>query len=256
METMRKAFPKNFLWGAATASNQIEGAYLEGGKGLSTNDFVRYIEPTNRAKGDTTFTITYQQLLEEMEDESRFNFPKRRGNDFYHRYKEDIKLMAEMGFRVFRLSIAWERIYPTGFEDTPNEEGLAFYDRVFDECHKYHIEPLVTLSHYDFPLEVSRRLNGFESRETVDLFEKYARTVFERYHEKVKYWLTFNEINMVLHSPFACCGAMMDHSELSEMQLKYQCSFHQLLASARCVLAAHEIDETLQVGNMQSKQVY
>ena len=129
----------------------------------------------------TTFTITYQQLLEEMEDESRFNFPKRRGNDFYHRYKEDIKLMAEMGFRVFRLSIAWERIYPTGFEDTPNEEGLAFYDRVFDECHKYHIEPLVTLSHYDFPLEVSRRLNGFESRETVDLFEKYARTVFERY---------------------------------------------------------------------------
>ncbi|WP_416351671.1 glycoside hydrolase family 1 protein [[Clostridium] innocuum] len=253
---MRKAFPKNFLWGAATASNQIEGAYLEGGKGLSTNDFVRYIEPTNRAKGDTTFTITYQQLLEEMEDESRFNFPKRRGNDFYHRYKEDIKLMAEMGFRVFRLSIAWERIYPTGFEDTPNEEGLAFYDRVFDECHKYHIEPLVTLSHYDFPLEVSRRLNGYESRETVDLFEKYARTVFERYHEKVKYWLTFNEINMVLHSPFACCGAMMDHSELSEMQLKYQCSFHQLLASARCVLAAHEIDETLQVGNMQSKQVY
>lgn len=256
MHEENTVFPSGFLWGAAAASNQMEGAYNEGGKGLSTNDFVRYVEVSERAKGDTTFTITYQDLLEEMHDENNYNFPKRRGNDFYHRYKEDIKLMADMGFSIFRLSIAWERIYPTGFEDKPNEEGLAFYDKVFDECHKYQIEPMVTLSHYDFPIEVSKKLNGFESRETVDLFVKYAKTVLQRYHKKVKYWLTFNEINMVLHSPFACCGTMMDHSELNELQLKYQCSYHQLLASALSVIAAHEIDANLKVGNMQSKQVY
>lgn len=246
----------NFLWGAATASNQMEGAYDEGGKGLSTSDFMCYVDPGSRKKSDTTFSVTYEQLKYEMEHESEFNFPKRRGNDFYHRYQEDIKWMAEMGFNVFRMSIAWERIFPTGFEDKPNEEGLVFYDRVFDELRKYDIEPLVTLSHYDFPIEISLKLNGFESRETVALFEKYARTCFERFHKKVKYWITFNEINMVMHSPYACCGAMLDHSPNKEWQCKYQCAYHQFLASAKSVMIAHEIDPTIKVGNMLSKQIY
>lgn len=249
-------FPDNFLWGASSASNQIEGAYNEGGKGLESTDFVKFVEPTDRGKGETTFTINRKQLEEYMKNEEKYNFPKRRGNDFYHRYKEDIALMAEMGFKVFRLSISWSRIYPTGFEDEPNEEGLAFYDKVFDECKKYGIEPLVTLSHYDFPVEICTKYNGFESRETVYLFVKLAKTLFERFHNKVKYWITFNEINMVFHSPFACCGAMLDNTELTPIQLRFQCAYHQLLASALAIIEGHKIDKTMKFGNMLSKSVY
>lgn len=252
----KRGFPENFLWGAASASNQIEGAYNEGGKGLESTDFVKFVEPTDRGEGDTTFTISKTQLLEYMENEDKYNFPKRRGNDFYHRYKEDIKWMADMGFKIFRMSISWSRIYPTGFEDEPNEEGLAFYDRVFDECLKYGIEPLVTLSHYDFPVDICLKYNGFESRETVDLFVKLAKTVIQRYHKKVKYWITFNEINMVFHSPFACCGAMYDNTKLDPLQLRFQCAYHQLLASALAIIEGRKIDKTLKFGNMLSKSLY
>ena len=256
MNMSEKKFPDNFLWGAASASNQIEGAYHVDGRGMASTDYVRFVEPENRAAGETTFSVSYGKLIKAMADNMEYNYPKRRGNDFYHRYKEDIKLMADMGFKVFRMSVAWERIYPTGFEELPNEEGLAFYDKIFDECHKYNIEPMVTLSHYDFPIDICTKLNGFESRKTVDLFIKFARTLFERFHKKVKYWLTFNEINMVLHSTFACCGAMPDHTHLNEMQLKFTCSYHELLASALAVKAAHEISEDLMVGNMLCKGVF
>ncbi len=148
--------------------------------------------------------------------------------------------MAELGFRVYRMSIAWERIYPTGLENEPNEEGLRFYDEVFDECHKYGIEPLVTMLHYDYPMEICEQYNGFESREVIDLFIKYVQTIVKRYHTKVKYWLTFNEINMTLESISTCSGAMEDHSKqgLNKEQLSFQCIHHMLLASAKAVLAA------------------
>ena len=177
-----KSFKKGFLWGGATAANQIEGAYNEGGRGLANTDFLKYVAPNERRADEATFEQTYASLQEAKAHEDTYIFPKRWGNDFYHHYKEDIALMAEMGFSVFRMSISWSRIFPTGFEEKPNEEGLAFYDKVFDECHKYGIEPLVTMLHYDFPLPVCEKLNGFESRETITLFEKYVRTIVERYH--------------------------------------------------------------------------
>lgn len=126
----------------------------------------------------------------------KYLFPKRWGIDFYHRYKGDITLFAEMGFKTFRLSIAWPRIFPTGLEEEPNEKGLEFYDKVFDECAKHGIEPLVTMSHYEMPLELTKKYNGWMSRELIPLFEKYAITLFNRYKNKVKYWITFNEMNM------------------------------------------------------------
>ena len=148
-------FPKNFLWGGATASTQIEGAYNEGGKGMSTLDYVTYKTKEERNDDISSMDVTYDQYLSYLKNDEGINFPKRRGIDFYHHYKEDIKLFAEMGYKVFRLSISWPRIYPTGLEDEPNEEGLKFYDEVFDECHKYGIEPLVTMIHYEIPVTLA-----------------------------------------------------------------------------------------------------
>lgn len=251
-------FPKGFLWGGATAANQIEGAYNEGGRGLANTDFLRYIPPENRRADEATFSQTLASIKDALENENKYQFPKRRGNDFYHRYKEDIALMAEMGFKVFRMSIAWERIYPTGFENEPNEEGLKFYDNVFDECHKYGIEPLVTMLHYDYPLEICCRYNGFESKETIELFIKYAETIIKRYHKKVKYWLTFNEINMTLQSLSTCSGAMPDNSKLAlnEEQLRFRCIHNMLLASAKAVIIGHQISPNIKIGNMVWKHLY
>lgn len=253
---MQNNFKQGFLWGGATAANQIEGGYNEGGRGLANTDFLKFTE--RRKKDDATFAQTYSTLKDAMQNEAAYQFPKRRGNDFYHHYKEDIALMAEMGFKVYRMSIAWERIYPTGFEDSPNEEGLQFYDNVFDECHKYGIEPLVTMLHYDYPLPICEKLNGFESPETIDLFLKYVRTIVERYHTKVKYWLTFNEINMSLLSLSTCSGAMPDHSRFGLMneQLTFRVIHNMLLASAKAVITAKEIDSSLKIGNMVWKQLY
>ncbi len=253
-----KGFKKGFLWGGATAANQIEGAYNEGGRGLANTDFLKFVEPTERRADGATFAQTYESLKTAMEHESQYQFPKRRGNDFYHRYKEDIALMAEMGFNVYRMSICWSRIFPTGFEEEPNEEGLEFYDRVFDECHKYGIEPLVTMLHYDYPLTICEKLNGFESRETIGLYEKYVRTIVNRYRHKVKYWLTFNEINMSLQSLSTCSGAMPDHSlkGLNEEQLTFEVIHNMLLASAKAVMIVHETDPNLLVGNMVWKHLY
>ena len=182
-------FPANFLWGGALAANQCEGAYLEDGKGLSQQDVM-----PKGVRGPVTEEPTADNL-------------KLVGTDFYHRYKEDIALLAEMGFKCFRFSIAWSRIYPTGEETVPNEKGLEFYDRVIDECRKYGIEPLITLSHYEIPLHLCRKYDGFRSRETVDCFIRYVKTVVERYHDRVKYWLTFNEVNVALISPLLGAGS-------------------------------------------------
>mgnify|MGYP004455878047 FL=1 len=255
---MNKTFKEGFLWGGATAANQIEGGFDLGGRGRANTDYLRFIEPEDRKADEATFSQNYTSIKDAIAHENEYIFPKRFGNDFYHHYKEDIALMAEMGFNVYRMSISWSRIYPTGFEDEPNEEGLKFYDDVFDECHKYGIEPLVTMLHYDYPLDICEKLNGFESRETIELFEKYVRTIVTRYHKKVKYWLTFNEINMTLQSISTCSGAMPDHSlnNLTEVQLKFDAIHNMLLASAKAVAIAKEIDPSLKLGNMVWKQLY
>ena len=225
------SFPEGFLWGGATAANQFEGAYNEDGKGLSIQD----IAPKG-IMGPITGVPTEDNM-------------KLIGIDFYHRYKEDIKLFAEMGFKTFRLSIAWSRIFPKGDEKEPNEKGLEFYDNVFDELHKYGIEPLVTLSHYETPLYLSQHYNGWANRDLIGFYENYVRTVFTRYKDKVKYWLTFNEINSAVHAPYMSAGIWTDKSELSKQDL-YQAMHHELVASASAVKIGHEINPEFKIGCM------
>ena len=224
-------FPGGFLWGGATAANQIEGAYNEDGKGLSVQDVMPRGIMTPPTQAPTPDNLKLEAI------------------DFYHRYAEDIALLAEMGFKVFRFSIAWSRIFPLGDETEPNEEGLAFYDRVLDELEKHGIEPLVTISHYETPLHLARTYDGWTDRRLIGFFERYARTLFERYGQRVTYWLTFNEINSVLHEPFLSGGIATSKDRLSEQDL-YQAIHHELVASAAATRIAHETNPDIQVGCM------
>ena len=238
--------PEGFLWGGATAANQCEGAWKEGGRGLANVDLMPY--------GKDRFPVALGKMRM-LECDSEHSYPSHEAIDFYHRYKEDIALFAEMGFKVYRMSIAWTRIFPNGDEAEPNEAGLQFYDNVFDELHKYGIEPLVTLVHFDAPVHLIKKFGGWKSREMVSCFEKYARTVLTRYKDKVKYWLTFNEINMLLHFPFMGAGILFDEGE-NEAQVKYTAAHHELLASALAVKAAHEINPAMKVGCMLAAGQY
>lgn len=223
-------FPKNFLWGGAVAANQCEGAYQEDGKGLSVQDVL-----PRGIRGSRTKLPTEENL-------------KLEAIDFYHRYPQDIKMFAEMGFKVFRISIAWSRIFPKGDEEQPNEAGLEFYDRVFEECRKYGIEPLVTLSHYETPLYLAETYNGWTDRRMIGFYERYVRTVFKRYRGKVKYWLTFNEINSLLHAPFMS-GGIANMQGLTEQDL-YQAAHHELVASALATKIGHEMMPDAMIGCM------
>jgi 6-phospho-beta-glucosidase len=222
-------FPKHFLWGGAIAANQVEGSFDLDGKGLSTSDML--------PNGILSPHQTRQQRTEGIKDLAI---------DFYQRYPEDIALFNEMGFNCLRLSIAWTRIFPNGDEFEPNEEGLAYYDRIFDELAKHDITPFVTLSHYEMPYALVENYGGWASRELIGFFERYARTVFERYQNKVKLWLTFNEINMSLHAPFTGVGLAEEASE----QAIYQAIHHQLVANAKAVKLCHEIIPDAKIGNM------
>ncbi len=224
-------FPDGFLWGGATAANQVEGAYDEDGKGLSVQDVM--------PKG-----ISGPRSAEPTPDNLKLV-----GIDHYHRYAEDIALFAEMGFGVYRFSIAWSRIFPKGDETEPNEAGLAFYDRVLDELEKHGIEPLVTISHYETPLHLAEQYGGWTNRELIGFYERYARTLFERYGSRVKYWLTFNEINSLLHAPFMSGGIPIPEGGVPEGEL-YQAMHHELVASARATRIAREVAPEAKVGCM------
>lgn len=220
-------FPEGFLWGGATAANQIEGAYAEDGKGLSVQDVLPggVVKPVSA--GPTPDNLKLEAI------------------DFYHRYQEDIALFAEMGFKVFRLSIAWSRIFPRGDEAEPNAAGLAFYDRVIDELLAHNIVPLVTLSHYELPLYLAQEYGGWTNRKLIGFYENFARTVFEHFRGRVQYWLTFNEINSILHFPILA-GIM----STTDKQDLYQAIHHELVASARVTKIAHEVDATNKIGCM------
>ncbi|EKT55729.1 6-phospho-beta-glucosidase [Providencia sneebia] len=224
-----KTFPTDFLWGGAIAANQAEGAYLTDGKGLTTSD----VQP-NGIFGDVENRTDGHEQIKDV------------AIDFYHRYPEDISLFNEMGFTCLRTSIAWARIFPKGDEQEPNEAGLAYYDALFDEMAKYNIQPLITLSHYEMPYHLVTEYGGWGNRKVIEFFEHYARTVFERYKDKVKLWLTFNEINMSLHAPLTGVGLPAESSK----QAVYQAIHHQLVASARVVKALHEIIPDGKIGNM------
>lgn len=228
---MDMKFPEGFLWGGAISANQCEGAYQEDGKGWSIQD----VTPGG-IRGPVTQAPTPENL-------------KLVGIDFYHRYKEDIRLFAEMGFKVLRTSIAWSRIFPNGDEDTPNEQGLKFYDDLFDECLKYGIQPMVTISHYETPLHLAKAYNGWVNRKLIGFYERFVHTIFQRYRDKVKLWLTFNEINSVLHEPFSSGGIYTDKAKLSPQDL-YQAVHHELVASALATKLAREMMPGAKVGCM------
>ena len=239
------SFPKHFLWGGASAANQYEGGYNEGGKGLACADLI--------SGGSHT---TSRKITAKIEEE--LLYPSHEATDFYHHYQEDIALFAEAGFKAFRMSINWTRIFPKGNDAEPNEEGLAFYDRVFDECRKYGIEPIVTIAQCDVPAYLSQEYNGWASREVIDFYARYAAVLFERYHEKVNYWITFNEINTATLSigNFLSLGLQVGESEFvnqpDNLQQRYQALHHQFVASAKVVAYGHEHYPDLKIGCMIS----
>lgn len=231
---------KDFLWGGATAANQCEGGYNEGGRGLANVD----VAPIGK---DREAVISGKLKMFDFDQVHRY--PAKVGIDMYHRYKEDIALFGEMGFKTYRLSIAWTRIFPNGDELEPNEAGLQFYEDLFKECHKHGIEPLVTITHFDCPMHLIKEYGGWRNRKMLKFYERLCRTLFTRYKGLVKYWLTFNEINMILHAPFMGAGLYFEEDE-NEEQVKYQAAHHELVSSAIATKIAHEIDPENQVGCM------
>lgn len=243
-------FPKNFYWGGAIAANQAEGAWQEDGKGISTADIMT--EGTH---------VQERRITPILEENTKY--PSHEGIDFYHTYKEDIALLAEMGLNIFRFSIAWTRIFPTGEETEPNELGLTFYDNVIEECLKNNIEPLITMVHNDIPYELVKKYNGWASREMISLYEKFCKVIFKRYKGKVKYWLTFNEINSGLLDLGNLSGLGILNKgtksylkQVDDPQLRFQALHHQFVASAKVVKMAHEIDSNYKVGCMIAFGLY
>lgn len=232
-------FPKGFLWGGATAANQYEGAFDVDGRGLANVDIMPH--------GEDRFKVG-MGTLENFNMDDKYYYPGHVAVDFYHRYKEDIALMAEMGFKTFRLSIAWTRIFPKGDETEPNEVGLKFYDDVFDECKKYGIEPLVTITHFDFPIHLATEYGGWKNRKIIDFYKNLVTVLFKRYKGKVKYWLTFNEINIVLHLPFMGAGVIAKGEKAKEEM--YTAIHNELVASAWATKIGHEIDSENKIGCM------
>ncbi|MBO0438913.1 6-phospho-beta-glucosidase [Candidatus Enterococcus ikei] len=228
-------FKEDFLWGGALAANQSEGAYLEDGKGPSIIDTLPVGEKRKRSLKDPGYAF-----------EHTFDYyPSHQSIDFYHQYKEDIKLFAELGIKCLRTSISWSRIFPNGDEHEPNERGLKFYDTLFDELLKYNIEPIVTINHFDTPLYLAKEYGGWKNKQLITFYKRYCEIIFKRYHKKVRYWITFNEINMILRNPFLAGGLLSNEKEAI-----FQAAHHQLVASAAATKLAKAIDPTIQIGCM------
>lgn len=237
----KDSLPEEFLWGGAVSAHQFEGGYNKDGKGISIADVM------------TVGSREKPRLITDGIQSSYF-YPSHEAIDFYSHYKEDIALFAEMGFKCFRTSIAWTRIFPNGDEESPNEAGLQFYDRVFDELLKYNIEPVITLSHFEMPYHLVKEYGGWYNRKVIDYFVKYAEIVMNRYKDKVKYWMTFNEINNQMNYKndifgWTCSGVKFSEFENPE-EVLYQVAHHQLVASALVVKKGHEINPNFQIGCM------
>lgn len=259
---MSKELPKGFLWGGATADFQYEGGFDEGGRGPSSHDYETNgsLEhprhhtlkmPDGKIIGPKSSFIDAEDVPEDakpvfLKDQY---YPSHKAVDFYHHYKEDIKLMAGMGFNVYRFSIAWSRIFPTGEEEEPNEEGLKFYSDVLDELEKYHIQPLITICHDELPMPLAVKYDGFNSRHVIDLYVKYAKTLFEHFGKRVKYWLTFNEINAV--RGFGPTGV---HKATGLN--RYQAAHNMFVASAKVVKLGHEMMPGSMFGTMYALSAF
>lgn len=256
MREYRNEFPENFLWGGATAANQYEGGYNEGGRGLATSDFLSAGSAANPRKvsvilknGTKSWFLADEAIPEGAVgyiDENSY-YPSHKATDFYHHYKEDIALLGEMGFKTFRMAISWPRIFPKGGieGELPNEEGLRFYEDVFLECRKYGIEPLVTIFHFENPAYLVDHFDGWHGRETIDCYLRYCRVIFERYHDLVKYWITINEINSLRGFVRLGCHG-------TDAQTRYQSLHHLFVANALAVKLGHEINPDFKIGSMLS----
>jgi Beta-glucosidase/6-phospho-beta-glucosidase/beta-galactosidase len=249
---MAESFPKDFLWGGATADFQYEGGFDEGGKGISSQDFVtngsnnRKRQITLKLKDGTRSTVNSLESFPEGAEAEIYEdtyYPSHQAVDFYHHYKEDIALMAEMGFNVYRFSVCWARIYPTGEEEKPNPEGIAFYNNVINECVKYNIAPLITICHDEMPDYLARKYNGWSNRYLIEMYVKYATTLFDNYGDRVKYWLTFNELNAI-HGYSKIGVHKMD------AQTYYQAQHHMFVASALATKLGHEKIKDAKFGAM------
>lgn len=251
---IKNTFPKNFLWGGAIAANQVEGGWNVDGKGLSVADIASYKPHVDNKDYAAHMDISTSTIESSMADKTDKWYPKRRGIDFYHRYKEDLALFSELGFKTLRLSIAWTRLFPTGEEEQPNEKGIAFYRSVFKEMQRLGIKPIVTLSHYEMPLSLSLKYNGWVNRRVIDDFVRFATVCFEEFGEYVDYWLTFNEIDSIHRHPFTTAGIVPDKCQPGkEEQEIYQALHHQFVASALVTKIAHEINQENKVGCMLTK---
>lgn len=247
-------FPEGFLWGGATAANQCEGAWNEDGKGMSVADCSTYKPKVDPKDYVAQHGITDADIKAAMESDDVSLYGKRHGVNFYHRYKEDLDLFAEMGFKVLRVSIAWTRIFPTGVEEEPNEKGLLFYEDLFTEMRKRNIEPLVTLHHYEMPLYLSNNYDGWYQRPVIDMFIKFCKVVFKRYKDLVKYWLNFNEIDSVFRHPFTTIGLVTDRYPKEELEeIIYQSLHHQFVASSLATKYMREIIPGAQMGCMLTR---
>lgn len=232
--------PNGFLWGGAISANQAEGAYQEDGRGISNIDLIPH--------GSHRMNVKLGNVPHPVIDDASY-YPSHEAIDFYHHYKEDLALMGELGLKVFRTSISWSRLYPQGDEELPNPDGIAFYKNMFEECRKNGMEPLVTLCHFDVPAGLISKYGSWRNKIVINCFLRYAKTCFKEFSGLVRYWLTFNEINIVLHSPFSGAGIAFEEHE-NRNQVIYQAAHHMLVASALATKAAHEQDPENKVGCM------
>ena len=254
----RYTFPEGFLWGGATAAYQCEGAWQDDGKGFAVTDLLTTVTRTNP-----------RRFTKEVEEGTYY--PAKIGIDHYHHYKEDIALFAEMGFKVYRMSVSWSRIYPNGDDEKPNQKGIEFYKDVFKECHKYGIEPLVSIMHHDTPLALAIKQDGWASRKTIDDYVRYAKTLFTEFKGLVHYWITFNEINMTMNyfgdiygggilsngTTIIDINNVNPESMTADKQNKrFKALHHQFLASALAVKAGHEIDSENKIGCMVASDAH
>ncbi len=250
MKELPKGFKKNFLWGGAVAACQTEGEYDRDGRGLSTSDIHIYDKNLNRAYVEKEGGGTLEYIKAAAKDTKGY-YPKRYGIDFYNTYKQDLALMAEMGFNTFRTSFSWSRIFPNGDEAYPNEAGLKFYDDLIDEMIKLGMEPIMTITHYDIPLHLVTEYGGFANRKVVDFFVNYSEVLLKRYKDKVKYWIVVNQVNLIPHVQFGCLGIYDDQAPKEKMEeLMYRATHNLLVGSAKVVEIARKVNPEMMMGTM------
>ncbi len=250
------SFDEKFLWGGALAANQVEGAWNIDGKGPSVADVATYKPSVDVKNYKAHVSVTRKSIETAMKDTDTKKYPKRRGIDFYHYYKTDLDLFAEMGFKVLRVSIAWSRLYPTGEETEPNKKGVEFYRNLFIEMRKRSIEPLVTLSHYEMPLHLAVKYNGWNDRRIIDCFVRYATTCFQEYKDLVKLWLNFNEVDSIIRHSFSTAGIIPElcgDTEDDYLRCCYQAAHNQFVAGAKATKVMKEIIPDAKMGLMLTK---